>query len=77
MATPFSLGWWQFPEPVVVEVFSEGYLKKSYPSELALRTPLLKLSAKGIRVEVKSLMQGFTTNGDKLYVFFKKFWEPI
>jgi len=30
---------------------SEGYLKKSYPAELALRTPKLKLSAKGFRVE--------------------------
>jgi hypothetical protein len=29
---------------------SRGYLKKSYPSELALRTPKLKLSAKGMQV---------------------------
>ncbi|MCL2284011.1 MAG: hypothetical protein FWC26_11915 [Fibromonadales bacterium] len=29
---------------------SEGYLKKSYPGELAYRTPNLKLSAKGQRV---------------------------
>jgi hypothetical protein len=29
---------------------SKGYLKKSYPGELALRTPELKLSAKGMQV---------------------------
>jgi hypothetical protein len=29
---------------------SEGYLKKSYPSELAYRTPSLKLTAQGLKV---------------------------
>jgi hypothetical protein len=29
---------------------SEGYLKKSYPSELALRTPNLKITAKNLKV---------------------------
>ncbi|MDR0518000.1 MAG: hypothetical protein LBH25_13250 [Fibromonadaceae bacterium] len=29
---------------------SKGYLRKSHPAELALRTPLLKLSAKGMQV---------------------------
>jgi len=29
---------------------SKGYLKKSYPSELALRVPKMKLSAKGLKV---------------------------
>jgi len=35
---------------VFVSDASEGYLKKSYPSELAYRTPNLKLAAQGLRV---------------------------
>ncbi|MDR2732145.1 MAG: hypothetical protein LBB36_02895 [Fibromonadaceae bacterium] len=37
-------------ERVFIADASKGYLKKSYPAELALRTPKMRLTAKGLKV---------------------------